>query len=148
MIEVFVDGGSRGQGKAKVGDAACAAVIFKNRKKIAEYARPLGRRTNNEAEYEALICGLLICAMSTEITDPIIYSDSSVVVNQVNGKWECKDEKLVPLLMSVNIIKKEYRFKLVQVPRSFVHDPDYLLNQCLDQLQAERQAAIAKKANA
>lgn len=145
LVEVFVDGGSRGQGQVSgAGEAACAVVIYKNRKKIAEYARPLGRRTNNEAEYEALITALLICSMSTEIVDPIIYSDSAVVVNQVNGKWECKNENLIPLLMSVNIIKDEYRFRLLQVPRSLVHEPDLLVNVCLDKLQAKK-AAIKKK---
>ena len=53
-IEVFCDGASRGQGQKKVGDAACAVVVYKNRKKIAQFARGLGHRSNNEAEYEAV----------------------------------------------------------------------------------------------
>lgn len=142
LIEVFVDGAARGQGsgaKPSVGEAACAVIVYKNRKKIAEYARPLGMRTNNEAEYEALIAGLLICSMSTEILDPIIYSDSSVVVNQVGGIWECRNKNLIPLLMSVNIIKDAYRFKLEQVPRRLVYEADTLVNTCLDELQAYRE---------
>lgn len=138
-IEIFVDGASRGQGQSKEpGEAACAVVVYNKRKKIAQYARPLGRRSNNEAEYEALIAGLLICSMSNEIINPIIYSDSSLVVNQVNGKWECKNENLIPLLLSVKIIKEEYTFRLVQVPRAYVHEADTLANACLDRLAEER----------
>lgn len=132
-IEVFCDGASRGQGQKKFGEAACAAVVYKNKKKVVQFARGLGARTNNEAEYEAVITGLLICSMS-DFVDPIIYTDSAVVANQVNGKWKCKNPSLVPLLMTVEEIKSEYRFRLVQVSRNLVWEPDKLSNQFLNQL--------------
>jgi ribonuclease HI len=46
-IEVFCDGASRGQGQKKLGEAACATVVYKNRKKVAQFARGLGARSNN-----------------------------------------------------------------------------------------------------
>lgn len=136
-IEVFCDGASRGQGQKKIGEAACAAVVYKNRKKIAQFARGLGPRTNNEAEYEAVIAGLLICAMA-DLIDPIIYTDSAVVANQINGRWKCKNESLIPLLMTVEEIKEEYNFRVVQVARSFVWEPDALAKTFLDGLQLRK----------
>lgn len=136
-IEVFCDGASRGQGQKRFGEAACAAIVYKNRKKIAQFARGLGSRTNNEAEYEAVIAGLLICSMS-DLVDPIIYTDSAVVANQINGKWECKNAALMPLLMTVEDIKSEYKFRVVQVPRSFVWEPDALANTFLDELHLRK----------
>lgn len=133
-IEVFCDGASRGQGQKKFGEAACAAVVYKNRKKMAQFARGLGPRTNNEAEYEAVIAGLLICSMS-DLYDPIIYTDSAVVANQINGKWKCKNDALIPLLMTIEEIRSEFSFKVVQVNRSFVWEPDSLANTFLDQLE-------------
>jgi ribonuclease HI len=118
-IEVFCDGASRGQGQKKVGEAACAAVVYKNRKKVAQFARGLGPRTNNEAEYEAVIAALLICSMS-DFLDPIIYTDSAVVANQINGKWVCRNASLIPLLMTIEDIRQEYPFRVLQVDRSFV----------------------------
>lgn len=149
LVEVFIDGASRGQGQTKEnGEAACAVVVYRNRKKIAQFARPLGRRTNNEAEYEALISALLICAMSEAIEDPIIYSDSALVVNQVKGEWQCKNENMFPLLFAVKTIQEDYRFRLVQVPRSFVHEADTLVNECLNKLQEERaKKKMVKKGN-
>jgi len=138
-IEVFCDGASRGQGQKKYGESACAAVVYKNKKKVAQFARGLGRRTNNEAEYEAVITGLLICSMS-DFIDPIIYTDSAVVANQVNSKWICKNQALIPLLMTIEEIKSEYRFRLIQVPRKFVWEPDKLSNQFLDQLRNKKQS--------
>lgn len=133
-IEVFCDGASRGQGQKKFGEAACATVVYKNRKKIAQFARGLGPRTNNEAEYEAVIAGLLICSMG-DLIDPIIYTDSAVVANQINGKWKCKNESLIPLLMTIEEIRSEFNFRVVQVNRSFVWEPDALANSFLDQLK-------------
>ena len=136
-IEVFCDGASRGQGQKKFGEASCAAVVYKNKKKIAQFARGLGRRTNNEAEYEAVIAGLLICSLS-DLVDPIIYTDSAVVANQINGKWKCKNASLLPLLMTVQEIRSEYKFRVVQVPRSFVWEPDMLANEFLNQLEEKK----------
>jgi ribonuclease HI len=104
LIQVYCDGASRGQGQKTRGEAACAVVVYKNNKEIARYARGLGKRTNNEAEYEAVITSLLICSMA-DLYDPIIYSDSAVVVNHITGKWECRHESLLPLLHSVKEIQ-------------------------------------------
>jgi ribonuclease HI len=142
-IEVFCDGASRGQGQKKVGEAACAAVVYKNRKKVAQFARGLGPRTNNEAEYEAVIAALLICSMS-DFLDPIIYTDSAVVANQINGKWVCRNASLIPLLMTIEDIRQEYPFRVLQVDRSFVWEADFLANEFLDQLK-QRKQIINKK---
>lgn len=142
-IEVFCDGASRGQGKNGPGEASCAVVVYKNRKKLAQFARGLGPRTNNEAEYEAVIAALLICSMS-DFLDPIIYTDSAVVANHVNGKWKCKNSSLIPLLMTIEDIKEEYKFRIVQVPRKFVWEPDALANEFLDQLQIRKQNYSSK----
>lgn len=136
-IEVFCDGASRGQGQKKFGEAACGVVVYKNRKKIAQFARGLGPRTNNEAEYEAVIAGLLICSMG-DLYDPIIYTDSAVVANQVNGKWKCKNDALMPLLMTIEEIRSEFNFRVVQVNRSFVWEPDALANTFLNELQLRK----------
>lgn len=133
-IEVFCDGASRGQGQKRFGEASCAVIVYKNKKRVAQFARGLGARTNNEAEYEAVIAALLICTMS-DFADPIIYTDSAVVANHVNQRWVCKNPSLVPLLMTIEEIKSEYRFRLIQVPRSFVAEADKLANQFLDQLK-------------
>lgn len=136
-VEVFCDGASRGQGQKKFGDAACAVVVYKNKKKVVEFARGLGARTNNEAEYEAVITALLICTMS-DFVDPILYTDSSVVANHVNQKWACKNSSLLPLLMTIEEIKSVYRFRLVQVQRNNVAEADSLANKFLDNFQVRQ----------
>ena len=137
-VEVFCDGASRGQGQKKFGEASCASVVYKNRKKVAQFARGLGPRTNNEAEYEAVITGLLICSMA-DLIDPIIYTDSAVVANQVSGRWRCKNESLLPLLMTIEEIRSEFNFRIVQVKRNYVWEADSLANQFLDNLRYRKE---------
>lgn len=138
-IEVFCDGASRGQGQKKLGEAACATVVYKNKKQVAQFARGLGARTNNEAEYEAVIAALLICSMS-DFVNPIIYTDSAVVANHINKKWKCRNKTLLPLLMTIEDISQEYKFRIVQVPRSIVWEPDFLANEFLDALEKRTQS--------
>lgn len=137
--EVFIDGASRNNGStSREIEAACACVIYKNKKEVVRFARGLGPRTNNEAEYEALLAALLLLVMS-DLTHPIIYSDSAVVVNQIKGTWACRATHLLPLYLSVKEIEQQYPFDLRQVPRNKVFVPDELCNQFLDQLEAEKQ---------
>jgi ribonuclease HI len=75
----------------------------------------------------------------SDFMDPNIYTDSAVVANQINGKWKCKNETLYPLLMTILDIKEEYKFRIVQVPRSLVWEPDALANEFLNQLEFRRQ---------
>ena len=49
--------------------------------------------TNNETEYEALVVGLDL-ARATGATSVVIYCDSQVITNQVNGDYEYKDERM------------------------------------------------------
>ena len=49
--------------------------------------------TNNEAEYEALVAGLDL-AKATGATSVVIYCDSQVITNKINGDYECKGERM------------------------------------------------------
>ena len=49
--------------------------------------------TNNEAEYEALVVGLDLARAAGAIS-VVIYYDSQVITNQVNGDYECKGERM------------------------------------------------------
>lgn len=136
-IEVYVDGAARGQGSSNPVQAACGIVIYKNGKLIGQFARGLGSRTNNEAEYEAVLNGIMIC-WAAGLVDPIIYSDSTLVVNQVNKVWKCnpKNHNLVPYLLTIWDIMEVYHFRLQHVNRNKVKQADSLANDFLDILSS------------
>lgn len=136
-VIAYVDGASRGQGANKVGDGAVGVVIYRNGKLVGQYARGLGKRNNNECEYEAVLTALLLCWAAPNLADPIIYSDSALVVKQVNREWSCNNPALVPLLMSIREIQEVFRFRIQQVPRKVVYEADLLANMFLDKLLRE-----------
>lgn len=154
LYEVYVDGASRGQGSVnpdgtheKLGHGAAAAMIYRNRKLIGQYARGLGKVPNNVAEYEAILLGLLMC-WSADLERPIFYSDSSIVVKQIKGEWQCKSERLIPLLRSIQEIEEIYKFTIVQVPRSHVSGADKLANQFLNEMLEKPQKQNKKQQSA
>ena len=49
--------------------------------------------SNNEAEYEALLAGLK-STLYMKATELMVYSDSQLVVNQISGDYEAKDERM------------------------------------------------------
>lgn len=68
--------------------------------------------THNVAEYLALI-KMLEYIIANNIKSPTIYGDSTLVVNQVNGKWQVKSNHLIPLRnKAANLLNKIGKHKL------------------------------------
>lgn len=57
--------------------------------------------TNNIAKYEALINDMKI-AIEWWVDELKVFGDSQLVINQVNEKYQIKDDKLVPYKRMVN----------------------------------------------
>ena len=56
--------------------------------------------TNNEAEYEALLAGVaMVRLLGGEMVE--LYSDSRLIVGQVNGDFEAWDERMQGYLAKV-----------------------------------------------
>ena len=72
--------------------------------------------TNNEAEYEALIAGLDL-AKAAGAANMVMYCDSQVVTNQVNGDYECKNEWMKKYFEQVKDRVNDLQVKFVQIPR-------------------------------
>ena len=81
--------------------------------------------TNNEAEYEALVAGLdLIRAAGA--TSVVIYCDSQVITNQINGDYECKGERMKLYLNQVKKKVDDLQDKIIQIPRGENEQADHL----------------------
>ena len=68
--------------------------------------------TNNEVEYEALVAGLDL-AKATGAANVVIYCDSQVITNQVNGDYGCKGERMKKYLEQVNGRVDDLQAKIV-----------------------------------
>ncbi len=96
-----------GYSKGNPGPAGVGVLIYdaNNRKTLIRIVcNPIGVATNNAAEYEALIEGLLT-VLQMRLKDVAIFSDSSLVVSQVNGVFGNKDEVIDYRLKAKNLKK-------------------------------------------
>ena len=96
-------------GSLKLGGAG-ASVLFisPDRKHLKYVLQILWHATNNEAEYEALLHGLLV-AVSLGIKRLLIYGVSSVVINQVNKDWDCTKETMDAYCIEVHKLEKHFQ---------------------------------------
>ena len=111
--KISVDGASNAQGSG-------AGLILTSPEGIdIEYALRFGFRTsNNEAEYEAVIAGLNL-AHSLEVDQLEVYSDSQLVVKQIEDTYEAKNERMILYLQKVrDLLKKFVLVQVKHVPRT------------------------------
>lgn len=81
------------------------------------YSRNIGNGTNNEAEYSSLLY-LVQRLNENGIQNVSIYGDSQLVVNQINGSWKAKDERMKKFKAKVLAeLSKIPRWTLSHVPR-------------------------------
>lgn len=130
-IHVYTDGASR----KNPGPAAIGIVFLDDKGNlIAEHKECIGTATNNEAEYKAIIraleLGTKYCRRNVSI-----FSDSEVVVNQLNGGYAIKADNLRELVILVKDRERLYE-KVVynHTPRTnrFLLRADTLCNEALD----------------
>ena len=125
--KLSVDGASNAQGSG-------ASLILTSPEGIdIEYALRFGFHTsNNEAEYEAVIAGLNL-AHSLEVDQLEVYSDSQLVVRQIEDTYEAKSGRMILYLRKVrDLLKKLVLVQVKHVPRA----------------ENSRAGALAKLANA
>ena len=75
------------------------------------------KASNNQAEYEALIAGMLL-AKEMGAQSLLAKSDSQLVTGQVTGEYQAKDPQMVAYLRYVQVLKgASAMFELEHVPR-------------------------------
>ncbi|HET8581381.1 MAG TPA: ribonuclease HI family protein [Candidatus Paceibacterota bacterium] len=132
-ITINTDGGARGN----PGPAAAGAVIRDGDITIAQVSSYLGERTNNWAEYEALIRGIEAAkeALGERLgEEPVeIRMDSELIVKQMRGEYKVKDAALRDQHMRVRTLLESIpNATFVHVPRAQNAEADALVNEALD----------------
>jgi len=129
-LRLYTDGAARGN----PGPAALGVVIEDDQgMRLRGLHRFLGKATNNEAEYEALIEGLK--AVSEWKPDRLeIFLDSKLVVEQVNGRWKVKEARLQSLQTKARELLAAFpEVEIKHVERERNKGADALANMALDE---------------
>ena len=84
------------------------------------------KASNNEVEYEALIAGLEL-AKELKVESLDIYSDSQLVVCQINDEYQAREEKMTAYLQKARELLRSFSsYTISQIPRSQNAEADTL----------------------
>jgi ribonuclease HI len=127
-VTVEFDGASRGN----PGRSAVGYVLRDESGTVKREGEVIGEATNNEAEYVALLRGLV---EARELGYCVVEAvgDSELIVKQVRGDWRCKADNLKPLYDEVVRTAEGFDgFEIRHVPRGTNEEADEAANAALD----------------
>lgn len=127
---VHADGGSRGN----PGPAGYGAVVIdaESGEVLAERAEFIGEATNNVAEYQGLVSGLMAAHELDENAIIEVRMDSKLVVEQMAGRWQIKHPNMRELAKIARDIHDHASVTYTWIPREANSHADRLANEAMD----------------
>ena len=114
---LFTDGACEFDKNYEPINAGIGGLLKLDGKVIFSFSENIGKKTNNEAEYLALLKGIEICIQSN-ILNLIIHSDSELVVKQINGDYKVKNERMITLhKKTLDLLSNLKSWKIIHVLR-------------------------------
>ncbi len=139
-LVAYVDGGSHGN----PGPSGIGVVIQEASGRKFGVAKWIGHQDNNVAEYVALMEALQVAvAMKAKVLR--VYSDSDVVVRQMNGKYRCSSPLLYSLNWTCRKLAKSLQFSITHIPRSQNTEANHLANRAVRSLGPARPNSKRRK---
>jgi ribonuclease HI len=131
-LTIYVDGASRGN----PGPAAVGAVIKEEQgATILKVSSSIGRATNNQAEYSALIVALQE-AMKLGADQVYINTDSQLMSEQINGNYKVRNAHIRPLFeKAMQLLTAFQYYSIDHIPRYLNSEADALANEALNNLK-------------
>ena len=130
-LTIYVDGASRGNpGPAAVG------VVIKDEKGVTtlKMSSSIGRATNNQAEYIALITALQEAA-KLGADQVYINTDSQLMAEQIKGNYKVRNAHIKPLFEeAMQLLTVFHHYSIAHIPRERNSEADSLANQALNEL--------------
>lgn len=123
--QLFIDGAS----KKNPGPSGLGFVLMKNKEVICRQGFYLGTKTNNQAEYYALVVGIFFAQKYVKKNDQwMIISDSQLLVRQMNGIYKVKDDGLRQLKNLAAVWLEGYTYTIEHVLREYNTLADEMAN--------------------
>lgn len=130
VLEIFTDGASRGNpGPSSIG------VLFRQKggPDLCSHRETIGRATNNEAEYRAVVAALEHCER-WGVARVHLFLDSELVARQLMGSYRVKSLALRPFYQqAVHVSRGLKEFRVRHIPRAKNAFADHLANLALDE---------------
>lgn len=130
---LFIDGAARNN----PGPAGAGIYLLKNEKPIKKVGFYLGKKTNNQAEYGALLIGLFYVNQYIASHDHLdILSDSQLLVRQFKGEYKIKHPELKPLHLLAQFLLKDKHYVIDHILREYNGIADEMANKGIDEKKA------------
>ncbi|MEM0149693.1 MAG: RNase H family protein [Candidatus Micrarchaeaceae archaeon] len=136
-IYIYTDGAARGN----PGESGSGFLVIKSDKVIKESVSYNGIKTNNYAEYKAMINALSWCAKNLgtpKDIDVTVTSDSELVVKQLNGQYAVKSADMRILNAKVKALASTFHeviFRNVRRSNRYIARVDGNINAFLDRIK-------------
>lgn len=141
-LTIYTDGASRGN----PGNAASAWLILDGTNVLESEVISAWKNTNNFAEYTAIISALKAAVKFSKPDTKIeLFSDSELVISQMNGRYAVRSENLIKLNAEAKSAANKFAsVKFTHVPREnpYIGSCDWLCNQALDMIEKQPQKKI------
>lgn len=130
---LYTDGAARGN----PGPAGAGFVIYKGGRMLEGQAQYLGKTTNNQAEYNALILGLTRLK-ELGAARVAVKSDSELMVKQMNGEYRVKNRDLMKLVADAQKLARGFKeFSIAHIPREQNREADRMSNRAIDEFEGD-----------
>jgi len=132
-IVAYTDGACRGN----PGPSGAGFVLFQDDKMLETQGKYLGKMTNNQAEYQALIIALER-ALELGASEVLLRADSELMVRQINGQYRVKNPGLkMPYARAKELASKFKKFKIEHVTRDKNSRADEMANRAIDEFEKD-----------
>lgn len=136
QLDIYIDGAAKGN----PGPAGIGVVILQDGRALKNISRFIGNKTNNVAEYTALIYGLQE-ALILRADKIRVWTDSELLSKQLKGEYRVKHENLKPLFEQIKHLTGGFgSFEIHHISREHNRGADKLANQAVKESKIKRQA--------
>ncbi len=127
--KLFIDGASR----KNPGQAGAGIYLSKDEDQIYKKGFYLGIKTNNQAEYMALLLGIFYAKKHIGKDDTLyVFSDSELLVKHMKGEYKIKSIELKKLFDLAFVLLDQIKYSFCHILREYNGLADELANAGID----------------
>lgn len=127
--KLYTDGASR----CNPGPSGIGFLLLEGDKVVCEQGFFIGIKTNNQAEYMALLVGIFFAKEFMKPADKLaVFADSQLLIRQMNGQYRVRDPQLQKLQNMANDLLRGYNYSFCHIYRDQNVRADELANRGVD----------------